>query len=317
MSHTLLVLQSVLAFATLVLICFLLKKFEVIREENGPLFARLVTDVALPAVIFSQLATHQISRSQLLLIVAMIVTGTVSLGVAWLAGKILKETRVHVGALMLSSSFSSSALIGYPLIQYAFPNNPEALTDAILLSELGVGLPLFTICVVVAMYFGERTGKPRSFYQSLRDYLLSPIFVALVAGLLASLLRLDPQQPFLAPFFKTLDMIRDALALLSCLILGIQLKYRPVRVIVPLIVVSALIQLVFQPWLGNLQAIWYQLSLEQRQVLVLESGMPSAILPLVYATRYQCAPEICASLIFFHILASLITLPSVFAALGG
>jgi predicted permease len=85
---------------------------------------------------------------------------------------------------MLSSSFSSSALIGYPLVQYAFPNNPEALTDAILLSELGVGLPLFTICVVVAMYFGEGRGEPRTFCQSLRDYVGSPIFVALVAGLL-------------------------------------------------------------------------------------------------------------------------------------
>jgi len=317
MSHNLLVLQTILAFAFLVLVCLLLKRFEVIREEHGPLFARLVTEVALPAVIFSQLATHQINRRQLLLIVAMIVTGCVSLGMAWLAGKILKEPRTHVGALMLSSSFSSSALIGYPLIQYAFPHNPEALTDAILLSELGVGLPLFTICVVVAMYFGEGMGEPRSIFQSLRDYLRSPIFVALVAGLLVSPLGLDPQQPFLAPFFKTFDMIRDALPLLSCLILGIQLKYPRVRVLAPLIVMSALIQLVFQPWLCNVQASWYQLSLEQRQVLVLESAMPSAILPLVFATRYHCAPEICASLTFFNILASVITLPSVFAALGG
>jgi predicted permease len=317
MSHNLLVLQTVLAFAFLVLVCLLLKKLEIIREEHGPLFARLVTDVALPAVIFSQLATHQVNCSQLLLILAMVVTGTISLGVAWLAGKLLRESRLNIGALMLSSSFSSSALIGYPLVQYAFPNNPEALTDAILLSELGVGLPLFTICVVVAMYFGEGRGEPRTFCQSLRDYVGSPIFVALVAGLLVSPLGLDPRQPFLAPFFKTFDMIRDGLALLSCLILGIQLKYRPVRVLAPLIVVSALIQLVFQPWLGDLQASWYQLSLEQRQILVLESGMPSAILPLVYATRYQCAPEICASLIFFHILASLVTLPSVFAALVG
>jgi malate permease and related proteins len=112
-------------------------------------------------------------------------------------------------------------------------------------------------------------------------------------------------------------MTKGALALLSCLILGIQLKYRPVRVIGPLIVVSVLIQLIFQPWLDSLQASWYHPSLEQRQILVLESAMPSAILPLVFATRYRCAPEICASLIFFHMLASLITLPAVFAVLGG
>lgn len=45
--------------------------------------------------------------------------------------------------------------------------------------------------------------------------------------------------------------------------------------------------------------------------------MPSAILPTVFAARYRCAPEICANVIFFHIFASLISLPLVFAALGG
>jgi hypothetical protein len=317
MSHDLLVLQTVLAFALLVLACIGLKKFQVVREEDGPLFARIVTEVALPAVIFSQLATHQIGKRQLLLVVAIVVAGIISLGLAWLAGKILKRPRTQVGALMLSSSFGSSALIGYPLVQYAFPHNPEALADAVLLSEVGVGIPLFTICVVVARYFGEDVGEPKSFSQSLRDYLRSPIFVALAAGLLASSLGLDPQQPFLAPFFKTFDMVRDSLPLLSCLILGMQLKYPSARVILPLIVVSAVIQLIIQPWLGSVQAAWYHLPLEQRQVLVLESAMPSAILPSVFAARYRCSPEICANLTFFNILTSIITLPLVFATLGG
>lgn len=317
MSHNLLVLQTVLAFALLVLACMGLKKLQVVREEDGPLFARIVTEVALPAVIFSQLATHQIGRRQLLLVVAMIVMGCISLGLAWLAGKMLRRPRTEVGALMLSSSFGSSALIGYPLVQYAFPHNPEALTDAVLLSEVGVGLPLFTICVVVAMYFGEEVGERRSFWQSLRNYLRSPIFVALAAGLLVSPLGLDPKQSFLAPFFQTFDMIRDSLPLLSCLILGMQLKYRSPRVIAPLIVAAVVIQLIIQPWIGSVQAAWYHLPLEQRQVLVLEGGMPSAILPSVFAARYRCGPEICASLIFFNILTSIITLPLVFASLGG
>ncbi len=315
MSHNLLVLQTVLAYALVILVCILLKRWQVVHEEDGPLLARLVTEVALPAVIFSALATHPIGRSQWLLVVAILVAGMTSLGLAWLVGTLLKRPRTQVGALMLSSSFGSSALIGYPLIQYAFPHNPQALADAILLSEVGVGIPLFTICVVVAMHFGEAGGE-QPFSQSLRDYVRSPIFLALVAGLLVSPLGLDPNRPILAPIFKTFDMIQAALPLLACLILGLQLKYRPARLIAPLIIVSAVIQLIFQPWLGSLQATWYHLSLTQRQILVLEGAMPSAILPSVFAARYRCGPAICANIIFFHLLASVVTLPLVFATLG-
>ena len=46
-------------------------------------------------------------------------------------------------------------LLGYPLIEYAFRGNPEAMTDAVLVSEMERGLPIFTICPMIALYFGS------------------------------------------------------------------------------------------------------------------------------------------------------------------
>ena len=234
MSHTLQVFQTVLAFAIVVLLCVLLKKLAVIKEEHGPLFARLLTQVALPVVIFTQLATHPIAGRQFLLVLAMMVSGTICLAVAWVAGRIMKLERPKIGALMLVSAFGSSALIGYPLIQYAFPGNPQAMQDAILVSELGVGLPIFTLCVWVAMYFGKEFGDAsKDRREALLGYFRSPIFIALVAGLLISPLGLNPQQPMLAPFFQASHMVSESITLLSCLILGLQLDLRSVRGIMP------------------------------------------------------------------------------------
>jgi predicted permease len=318
MSHTLQVFQTVLAFATVVLLCVLLKKLAIIKAEHGPLFARLLTQVALPVVIFTQLATHPIAGRQLLLVLAMIVAGTICLAVAWVAGRIMKLERPKIGALMLVSAFGSSALIGYPLIQYAFPNNPQAMHDAILVSELGVGLPIFTLCFWVAMYFGKEFGDASKDRRgALLGYFRSPIFIALAAGLLISPLGLNPQQPMLAPFFQASHMVSESITLLSCLILGLQLDLRSVRGIVPLVIISAGIQMFLQPWLADVQATLYRLSLEQRQVLVLESAMPSAILNSVFATRYHCAPQLTSALIFLNILLSLISIPLVFAVLCG
>jgi predicted permease len=317
MSHTLQVFQTVLAFASVVLLCVLLKQRELITQEHGPLFARLLTQVALPVVIFSKLAVQPIAPRQFLLVLAMIVAGTACLVVSWAAGKIMKLDRPKIGALMIASSFGSSALIGYPLVQYAFPHNLEAMGDAILISELGVGLPLFTLCVWVAMYFGETSGQGAGRAKIMLDYFRSPIFIALVAGLLISQLHLNLETPWLAPFFQAAQMVAQSIALFACLILGIQLNLRAAHGLWLLIIVAAVIQMGLHPWLANFQATLYRFSLEQRQVLVLEAAMPSAILGVVFATRYRCAPEINAALVFFNILLSLIAIPLIFGVFCG
>jgi len=65
------VTETVLAFALVVLLAVALKRRGVITQEDGSRFAQLLTQVVLPAVIFSQLATHQITSQQFLMVLAM------------------------------------------------------------------------------------------------------------------------------------------------------------------------------------------------------------------------------------------------------
>jgi hypothetical protein len=71
------------AFAAVVLLCVFLKYRCIIQAEHGPLFARLLTQVALPVVIFSKLAIHPIGPLQLLLVASMIAAVIVCLGFSW------------------------------------------------------------------------------------------------------------------------------------------------------------------------------------------------------------------------------------------
>ena len=112
-------------------------------------------------------------------------------------------------------------------------------------------------------------------------------------------------------------MISGAITILACLILALNLNFRSLRGLLPLLLLVVAVKMFLQPLLSNWQAGLYQLSLEQRQVLVLESAMPSAILASVFATRYRCAPQMTANLIFLTIIINLLTLPLVFAWLCG
>lgn len=311
------VYETVFAFTLVVLICLLLRKLSIIKEEDGNVFAKLLTQAVLPAVIFLQLSATPIRAGQFLMVLSIFVVGVLSLILAWLTGRILRLSRAKIGALMLTSSFGSSALLGYPFIAFSFPDNPEAIADAVLLSELGVGLPLFIVGPAIAIHFGASPEDGNDRKKALSwTYFRSPIFVAVALGILVSLIPVNRENTFIVPFFEALKMINGALAILACLILSLQLKLRSFKGLIPIFIISAIIQMWFQPFAAHLQAGWYNLSVIQTQVLVVVSSMPSAVLGPVFASRHNCAPDTASALVISHIVFSVVMIPVVFYFLG-
>jgi hypothetical protein len=310
------VLETVLAFALIVVLANRLKKLGVAREEDSALFARLLTQAVLPATIFYQLITHPVSIRQVGLVGTMILVGVASIGLSYLLGRLLRFDRPTIGALILTSTFGSSALIGYPLVQFAFPGNPRALSDAILISELGVGLPIFIFGPLVAMRFGGTGGGESSLKNLAGQYFRSPVFIAVIAGIALSHLPLPLDHPVAASLLEALKMIQGSLTVIACLVLGLQLTLQPIRGLWLLLIVSALIQLIFQPWFAGACSDLFRYAPEQKQILVLIASMPSAVLGPVFAVRYGCAPRTACTLNFIHILIGLFTVPAVFAALA-
>jgi predicted permease len=310
------VLETVLAFTIVVLLGLLLRKFSVITQEDKKVFTKLLTKVVLPAAIFLQLSGMPVRSSQLLMVLSVFIAGIASMLLAWLAGKLLKLSKDKTGALMLTSSFGSSALIGYPFIAFSFPGNSEAMSDAVILSELGVGLPLFVLGPVIAIYFGNKSDN-YSFGQLLSlSYFRSPIFISVILGIAVSFIPFNRESVLFAPFFEALKMINGALTVLASLILCLQLKIIPLKGLLFMFLISALIQMWFQPFIAQVQAHLYHLSDIQTQVLVLISAMPSAVLGPVFASQYDCAPETASALVMAHIISSVVMIPSVYYFLG-
>jgi predicted permease len=310
------VFETVFAFTILIMLCLVLRKFSVIKKEDGKLFAKLLTQVVLPAVIFLQLSATPIKGSQFLLVLSMFVAGILSMLLAWLAGRALKLSKAKTGALMLTSSFGSSAILGYPFIAFSFPNNPEAIADAVMLSELGVGLPMFIIGPAIAIFFGDKEENFNLKEAFSFSYFRSPIFISVVLGIAVSFLPFNRENNFIAPFFNALKMINGALAVLACLILSLDLKIVSLKGLLPMFIISAIIQMWFQPFIAHTQATLYHLSAIQTQVLVLISSMPSAVLGPVFASRYNCAPETASVLVVSHIILSIVMIPAVFYFMG-
>jgi malate permease and related proteins len=309
---TLRVTETIFAFAFVVILVVILKKRKVISQLDLRSYSKLMTTVILPAVIFLQLSLNPIHGRQFILVLIMLIAGIFSMIITWAAGKLMRLNDPTLGMLIITSTFGSSALIGYPLIQFAFPNNPSAMTDAILISELGVGVPIFTLCPIIAAYYGSGSSGFRSILNTILNYLKSPIFISVIAGIAISHFQSFIRQPFLEPLWEALRMIQGTLTVMACLILGLQLKFASPKRILPLLIVSSVIQMGIQPFLVNAGANLFNTGLQDRQILILIAAMPSAVLSTVFATQYECDPETSSELVFLNILLSLVGIPLVY-----
>ncbi len=314
---TLHVTETIFAFALIVLLVLLLKRQKVISTDNLGSYSRVMTIFVLPAVIFLQLSLNPVNGYQFKLVFIMFMAGLLSMVITWVVGVILRLKKETLGMLIISSTFGSSSLIGYPMIQFVFPGNQLAMTDAILISELGVGVPIFTLCPLVASYYGSGGSGLNTMLKTILNYLKSPIFMAIVAGILFSRFQEVVQHPFLQPFWEALRMIEGMLTVMACLILGLQLRFRAVWRIVPLFIISAIIQMGVQPYLASLGADLMNIQMLDKQVLILISATPSAILCTVFATQYKCDPETSSELVILNILLSLVGIPLVYYSMFG
>jgi malate permease and related proteins len=304
--------ETVLAFTLLVVMAYLLKKKGILREEDSGIFARLLTNAVLPATIFYQLWTYPLTGEIIVPIIIMFLSGIVSLALSYLAGRALKFDRQSIGALMIVSSFGSSALIGYPVIQYAFAGNPEAFAHGIIISELGVGLPIFILCPAVAMYFGGSfKGNNNDIVNVAKDYFTSPIFIAVVSGMVLSKIEL-PQAHVVVTIQEALKMVQGSLVVVSAVILGLQLTFTPMKGFWALIIFSIFVQMLFQVWFCGTMSNILGVNQVNKEILVLISAMPAAILGPVFATQYDCAAKTATLLTFTHIVISPVVVPIVF-----
>jgi predicted permease len=305
------IFESVISFAVLVAIIYFLRVKNFFREEEGKSFSKLLIDVVLPAMIFFQLASHQITANQFVLIFIMFSSGVITITLSYFIAKLLTKDRQKIGAFMITSSFGSSALLGYPLIKMVFPHNPDALTDAVLISEFGVGLPLYTLCPVIAKLFSAGKNKEYKFITFLKSYIKSPVFFALILGIFFSVLKVDFKNSLLAPIKMLSQILSNGLGLLSCVILGLYLKPKSFRGVILLVIFSAIIEMGFQPFIASVQADIFGIGEIHKKILVFISSMPAAILGTVYAVRYDCAPETASVISYSHIIIALFSIPLV------
>ena len=308
---------SIAILMGVILIAVLLRSVGLIKEEQGKLFANLVTHVTLPALVFSSLSHAIIYLEYALLALLMVAAELVALILAWAVGKRLHLENAQMGAFMLTSAFGSSSFLGYALISQVFPGNINTMTEAVIISEVGLVPVLFTVGTMVAIYYGRTDLDSKGRLLATTSFFKSPLFFSLVVGVLWSTLKLPVEGILITPIFNFLEVLSSANTFLVAMTVGVLLHFSGMSEIIWVIVFAVLIKLILKPLMVWAPTLAMDLQYWQMQVLVLEAAMPSALLTVVFAKTYGCDAKLASKLIFATLLASGITIIVMFGALTG
>lgn len=240
-----------------------------------------VVNVALPALIFSSVASRSIGEVLHPTYLAAYALGGIStalLAYGWFRLSGTGPNRCAIGAM--GSTCPNSAYLGYPIMLLIFPTLAEPVLAMNLLSETMIILPFCLVLIETSR--GGRAG--RSVWQLITGILKRPYFLALPLGLLVSSLGISLPQPIL----RLTDMLGASAAALALIVIGgalVGLKLEGERMLATQIVIG---KLLVQPLMtlaiaAILVMAGMEISDDLHAAVILSAAMPMFGLYTVFA----------------------------------
>jgi len=305
--------NAVLVIVFLYALAIYLRRKGDLTESHSLILARIVTDLCLPAVIFISLADQKIQLGQLGPAFTMLGLEISCIALAWIISILLKFKKAQQGAVVFCSAFGSSTFLGYAIIMQMFPEKPEALTEAVLISEIGVGYPIFILGPILAAYFGSEKLDRKTQLRNSLSFFKSPVFFALIIGLIWGNFNLPlKDNMYLAPLFQLCKVLASALTPIAIVSVGLMFRIPDIRkILIPLLIV-VIIKLIFKPVSASLLSSLFQFHELWEEVLVLLAAMPPAVLGAVFLRRYGGDASLASALLLMASVISIFTLLVIF-----
>jgi len=295
-------------FVNVVLPVFLMALAGFVLERKTQVDMRTLTNSSLflftPALVFSSLVSRTIVADQLLqlfgyMLLYVATMLLLTLGIA----RIRRFDGDTTRALALTTAMMNIGNFGLPLVYFAYG---EASLNISILTFVIFNIPLGTLAIVIAQ--GSQVKWP----EATRNMLRIPIFYATLLALLCKAVDLDIPGFLLRP----VTILGQAAIPVMLVLLGMQLAKSSVKNAWGFCSLAAATRLLVGPVVGILLAWLLGFDGLARKVVILQTSTPSAILPLLYALKFNTRPDLVSGTVFISTLFSALTLTGLLYWLG-
>lgn len=294
------IISAVLPAYLLILLGALLRKSRIIRQEHDEPIMHVVFHVMYPCFILDKILGSEAVRS------GEVVAWSLGIGfcellvgmlVGILVGRLIKlEKGNGLRTFAFSVGIQNFGFTAIPIVQSLWG---AAAVSVLMVHNLGVELSIWTFGVMMMSNDKNIPWKK----------LINGPALSVVAGLLMVALGVD--EKITGPIREMMKWLGSGTFPLALLVTG-AIMIDMVRVEKPslrIAVSGTILRLLIIPLIILAAAKYLPLSLELKQVLIVQAAMPAAMSPLLIAKLYGGRPGIAAQIIVVTTLFSLLTLP--------
>jgi malate permease and related proteins len=263
-------------------------------DVEGRSLGRVMFYLATPALVFRSLYETEIDPAALQIFALVSVAVTLLTGVlGWMVS--FDQARRQRAAMILTSAVSNNGNMGIPICFFAFG---------------APGLALGTIYYVVSSLMSNTVGVivassgRMPIRGALSKSLAVPVLYAAIGGLALNMIAVELP----LPIFRAVDLLANAAIPGMLVLLGIQLHAAPLANGHAVILRSAVVRLAMAPLIAWGLTYLLQMSGVERDVLILQAAMPTAVMAAVLATEFDTEPQMVATVIFLTTVVSMGTL---------
>ena len=297
----------------LILTGYLSKYLKILKEQDRTVLNNIVVYIAMPSTIFLTIMSN-VSPSDLPQYIKLpfliFITFALCGGIGYIIGNLLKLNKESLGGLILVCGLANTGFLGYPII-YGFYGS-EGLSRAIF-CDIGGVLTSLLFGTYVGITFGKSNiDKNKNVLKSVIKELLKfpPLMTALFSILLISLgISISNIPEF---FTTTISYLSNATIPLIMISLGLSLSPSSAKFGIKYGIIATIVRMGIAPLIILGSSIIFSIDGLDKNVLLLESAMPSAMMALVFAVLYNLDVKLVASACFITTVSSFVILPIIY-----
>jgi len=267
---------------------------------------QLVLYIFLPGLIFHTIMLSKVNLLFVEIPLVAILGASANLIVGFLTFHFLPISNKIKGSMLLAATFGNVTYFGLPVLLSLYPENQIEVSEVSVLYEISKSFLNLTVGSMLAIYYSN--GASISFSKILFEaFKLPPIWAVLVA-VFWKLMKI-PCPEFILNGTEILAVSVSGMMIIS-LGMALRFKFEPINLLALMIPVG-LIKLIFSPFITYYIGPIFGLSGIFRDASVLEASMPSQLLSIIIASKYNLDEKTLAFVIMADTIMSFITIPFV------
>lgn len=279
-----------------------LKKIHFVTDEFVSVADKLVFKVALPVLVFRDIASADLSNDFNWKFVLFCFFGTcIFFGVTWLLAEIFIKDKSMIGSFVQGSFRGSAAILGI-----AFAENIYG-SSGLVPMMIVASIPLFNIFSVIVLIRSANAGetdKKAVIQKTLKGIVTNPIIIGIVLGIPFALCRFE----FPVILQKTINSVASLSTPLALIAIGAGFstgaaleKWKPT-------VIASLIKLVIIPGIFLPVAVWMGFRNEEMVALLILTGAPTTVSSYIMAKNMGNDGVLASGIVVMTTLLSSVTL---------